>query len=388
MKKKYILGIDAINSRSGGTYGYVKNLILHASPKKFGFDKVIIWGSKLLMDKLPDKPWLIKKNTTYLDKNIFYRKYFQYYLLPKEVQAMKCDLLFSTGGINSGIIKPFVFVNHNMLPYESKELNRAPIYTIFRWKMLLLRYGQLKTMKSADNIIFTSVYAKNFINKHYLKNKIENEVINNGSLDTFNFSAKEQLDISQYTSQKPFRLFYTSSIITYKHHDILIEAIAKLRKKGYAIRLDISGPPYVNYSYKKMQKAINDFDAKNHFVEYHGFIRNFKQFLSFYENADGFIYSSTCENMPSILIEYMKASRPIASSNYGPMPEFLKDAGFYYDPVSVEDTERGIEKMLLDKIGRKRNVEIAQTYAEQYSWVKCADQTMAYLADTINKALN
>ena len=70
----------------------------------------------------------------------------------------------------------------------------------------------------------------------------------------------------------------------------------------------------------------------------------FEQIEHAYHKADGFIYASTCENMPNIVIEAMSSGLPILSSNYGPMPEFLKDACLYFDPTSVESIINALKK--------------------------------------------
>ena len=47
--------------------------------------------------------------------------------------------------------------------------------------------------------------------------------------------------------------------------------------------------------------------------------------LIWFTSCFTFIFASTCENMPNILIEGMSSGLPILCSNYLPMPEFLKD---------------------------------------------------------------
>ena len=54
-----------------------------------------------------------------------------------------------------------------------------------------------------------------------------------------------------------------------------------------------------------------------------------------YSEHDGIIFASTCENMPNILIESMGCGKPIACSKKLPMPQFLKEGGFYFDALSL-----------------------------------------------------
>ncbi len=52
-----------------------------------------------------------------------------------------------------------------------------------------------------------------------------------------------------------------------------------------------------------------------------------------YHAADVFVFASSCENLPNILLEAMAAGLPIACSSRGPMPEILGTSGLYFDPL-------------------------------------------------------
>tara|TARA_A100001015_G_scaffold225515_1_gene254562 strand:- start:38 stop:274 length:237 start_codon:yes stop_codon:yes gene_type:complete len=55
------LAIDAHNIRSGGGLLYLKKILEFGNPKKYGFNKVIVWSTKETLQALPRKKWLIKK---------------------------------------------------------------------------------------------------------------------------------------------------------------------------------------------------------------------------------------------------------------------------------------------------------------------------------------
>ena len=81
----------------------------------------------------------------------------------------------------------------------------------------------------------------------------------------------------------------------------------------------------------------------------------------------------------------MAAGLPIASSDRGPMPEVLKDAGLYFNPESVTSIKNCLQHMienpdLMQSLGSK-----AKKYSEDYSWEKCADETFAFLSSVYEK---
>ncbi|SPY79328.1 Mannosylfructose-phosphate synthase [Providencia rustigianii] len=50
-----------------------------------------------------------------------------------------------------------------------------------------------------------------------------------------------------------------------------------------------------------------------------------------YRNCELFIFPSSCENCPNILLEAIGCGAPVIVSKTNPMPEFAKDAALYID---------------------------------------------------------
>ena len=100
-----------------------------------------------------------------------------------------------------------------------------------------------------------------------------------------------------------------------------------------------------------------------------------------YAEADAFVFASSCENMPNILVEAMAAGLPIACSNRGPMPEVLGDAGVYFDPDSADAIATAIHELMIDVRGRARYAEAAALAAKAYSWDRCASDTFRFIRE-------
>jgi glycosyltransferase involved in cell wall biosynthesis len=100
---------------------------------------------------------------------------------------------------------------------------------------------------------------------------------------------------------------------------------------------------------------------------------------SVYRDADAFIFASTCENMPNILLEAMASGLPIVSSNHGPMPEVLGDAGQYMDPLNVAEIEKAITNLVQDHELRASCAESAFQRAIPFSWENCAQSTFSFV---------
>ncbi len=377
MKSKgWVIGIDASNMFSGGQSGYLVKLFNFIKPDKFNIRKIIVWAPDYLLDRFPDVEWLQKVAPPLLNKSLVYRKYWQNAHLDKLVKE-ECDVLYSPGGIYVGDFRPFVSASLNILPFEEVERKRYDLFSWMRLKMILLLRSKRKTFKKADGMIFLSQYAKKHITENYVQVR-DSKIINFGASTAFKNDIKPQKNIKEYSNENPYRILYISMFSAYKHQWILAEAIVGLRKKGYPLELNLCGQLNFKRSIDKLEKIIADNDPEQKIIKFHGYV-SYEKILSLVKETDGLAFSSTCENMPTTLIEYMISGRPIACSNFNPMPEFLEDAGFYYDPTSVEDTMRGLEEMLLNPEKRKANAIKAMEYAGKYSWQKCIDETMGYI---------
>jgi len=99
-----------------------------------------------------------------------------------------------------------------------------------------------------------------------------------------------------------------------------------------------------------------------------------------YQNADAFIFASSCENLPNILIEAMAAGLPIACSKTGPMPEVLGNAGVYFDPLQPQDIAEAMRTLLNSADLRGRLAAQAKELSRAYSWQRCANDTFKFIA--------
>ena len=98
--------------------------------------------------------------------------------------------------------------------------------------------------------------------------------------------------------------------------------------------------------------------------------------------ADLFVFASSCENMPNVLLEGMAAGLPIACSNRGPMPEVLGDTGVHFDPERPDEIASALRRLAEDDALRRRLAAAASERARQFSWERCARETLAFVAQT------
>ena len=96
-----------------------------------------------------------------------------------------------------------------------------------------------------------------------------------------------------------------------------------------------------------------------------------------------FIFASSCENLPIILLEAMASHLPIACSNRLPMPEVLGDTGVYFDPEDITSITNALRELLVSSELRKVKAKKAKERSIQYTWGRCANDTFEFLSACI-----
>jgi glycosyltransferase involved in cell wall biosynthesis len=190
---------------------------------------------------------------------------------------------------------------------------------------------------------------------------------------------REQRIIGRYSDDRPFRILYVSIIDVYKHQWRVAEAVAQLRASGLPVVLDLVGPAYAP-ALKRLSRTLGRIDPAGEFLRYWGRVP-YRDLLSHYTQADLFLFASSCENMPIILLEAMAAGLPIACSNRGPMPEVLGDGGVLFDPEDPQDIARALRAMIMSPELRAEKARASFERAQAYSWTRCARDTFPFLSE-------
>ena len=168
-----------------------------AEPLAHGFSRVIVWGDSAILNRIEDRPWLLKRSEPQLEKNLLYRTLWQLYRLSELARAAGCSVLFVPGGSFLGDFRPTVTMSRNMLPFEWRELAR------FGWswmtlKLVVLRFVQSRGFRRADGLIFLTRYAHDCIMRAIKTTVATTTLIPHGVDGRFSRTPREHLAISQY----------------------------------------------------------------------------------------------------------------------------------------------------------------------------------------------
>jgi glycosyltransferase involved in cell wall biosynthesis len=369
-----ILGIDASNLRTGGGLTHLQQFLQAAEPERHGIERILLWGGKSTLDELPARRWLRLIHEPLLDGALHKRLLWQWYMLPA-LAASGCDLLFSPGGNSRPSRLPSVVMCRNMLPFEPEELARYKFSFEFV-RLSLLARSQARSFRTADGVIFLTEYARSAVMQRVRELRGLSTVIPHGVDPRFRRKVQEEGRVAR-PPDAAFRFLYVSTIDLYKHQEKVAHAVADLRKKGYPVGLDLVGAAYPP-ALKELMSEIKRLGPAASTVVYHG-PAPFATLEGLYHRADAFVFASSCENLPNILVEAMASGLAVACSRRGPMPEVLGDAGVYFDPEDSGSIGTALERIVSSAELRSRLSAAAQKRSQRYSWTECATRTLTFL---------
>jgi glycosyltransferase involved in cell wall biosynthesis len=374
-----ILGIDAHCIRGvGGSITHLRELLRVADPAASGFTKVVLWSGKSTLDQIDDRPWLVKAYDPMLDKSLPQRTYWSSSKVSNLAKDAGCDVLWLPGCSFAGSFRPYVAMSRNMLPFEWREMLRYR-FSPRILKFFLLRFSQSRTYRRSQGMIYLTDYARDRVSAVIGRSGEASRVIPHGIETQF----APAVETGTAIGKKPWRLLYVSAVDLYKHQWRVVEAVSQLQREGLDVELVMIGPSWPE-ARRKLRRSMTRFAVAPASVTYLGAVKH-AELHKHYQQADLFVYASSCENLPNILLEAMASAKPIACSSRGPMPEVLKDAGVYFDPERAESIAAAIRQLIDSPTLRKEKSELALRYSEDYSWCRCAQESFDYLAQIANE---
>ena len=372
-----IVGINAVNIKSGGGISHVENILINLSRKflnKQKIDKIILWCnpslyyylSKLKLNKKNIN--LIKINDNFL-YNILWKISFLYINLKKH----NCDVLYSLDGVVLRKFKKVIILYQNLLPFSNYEIIRYGLsYQTF--KLIFLRYIYYLSQKNADGVIYLNNYGKNKIENHIGKAK-KFIIIPHGISSDYISNIKKKL----ISKNNIINIIYISPIDLYKHQWNVVKAIELLIRENYNIKLHIVGF-YSNTKAKNLfLKSCNELNNyKKNSVIYYGHLDK-KAIISLLKKMDAFLFASSCESFGITLLEGIAHKLPVFSSKMSGIPSTIGKRAIYFDPVNYLSIYKVLKKNLTALYHFKK-LESYQKILSFYNWKKAAFNSFIFIS--------
>lgn len=105
---------------------------------------------------------------------------------------------------------------------------------------------------------------------------------------------------------------------------------------------------------------------------------------SLYRTAAVFAYPSLYEGFGIPPLEAMSFNCPVACSNTSSIPEVVGNAAVQFDPVDTDSIANALIRVTSDSALRAKLVDFGKTRLLQFSWEKCAKQTLDVYRTMVN----
>src|SRR5258706_7128498 len=164
------------------------------------------------------------------------------------------------------------------------------------------------------------------------------------------------------TSGKPFVIGAVGRLSEEKGFHLLIQACERLAAKGGEFELRIAGEG-PQKDVLAAQIAASKFGSR---WKLPGFQKDTR---ALFESFDLFALSSLREGLPNVVLEAMAMEVPVLATRSGGMEAFAKhgEDAWLVDPNSVDELERGLEKLLTDAELRQQLAPNARSRIERDS---------------------
>lgn len=285
---------------------------------------------------------------------------------------------------------PELYATHSIGP--SKGLaglavkTAAKIATGFKYSNNELDYHRWSmkfALKHAAKIIAVSEFTKKEIKEIYKVSGENISVIHNGFDQEKFVPVKNQSAIDatlqKYGIDKLFYLF-VGRLEEKKNIVGMLEAFAFARAKESKIREKIfvlAGRP--GYGYERIQTAIKRLSLENS-VKQIGWIPDIDR-VHLLNAAKIFLFASMYEGFGIPILEAFGCGTIVITSNRASCPEAAGDAALLVDPTNTEAIAAAIVKLENDEKLREDLRQKGLVRAKEFSWAKCAGETLALLGE-------
>jgi len=290
--------------------------------------------------------------------------------LPSSLGA-KFDVLLSPA--NVGVLAariPQVLVFQNMAPFDARVRRTSRLQG--RVRLEGLRLMGIASARVARRVVFISDYARESIARQAGLAADKTVRVYLGRDPAFAPTPRERIDgvLQRYRLTTPYVLS-VSHFYHYKNIVELVRAFALARTGlGSRVTLAIAGAEHEHDYAAAVRRSIADAGIDD-CVRLLGPVGS-ADLPALYAGATLFVFPSTCESFPNILVEGMASGAPTLSSREGPMPEIAGSGAAYFDPFDPSDIAATIVRVWKDGDEAKRLRSSALARVRDFSWERTA----------------
>ncbi|PIR13440.1 hypothetical protein COV49_02235 [Candidatus Falkowbacteria bacterium CG11_big_fil_rev_8_21_14_0_20_39_10] len=240
-----------------------------------------------------------------------------------------------------------------------------------------LRWSTRYALKKAKKIIAVSNFTKKEILEIYQTQPEKIKVIHNGYSDflykKIDDDYRIRIVLDKYGVERPY-ILYVGRLEKKKNTPALIEAFALAREKNKKIKEKLVLIGDAGFGFDEVKYMIGEYDLGQEVI-IPGWVEE-DDMPCFYSGATAFIFPSKHEGFGIPMLQAMGCQVPLAVSEIPVLHEVAGEAALFFCPYNTELIAGAIEKILTDEDLRKDLIKKGQERVKNFSWRKCAEETL------------
>lgn len=253
-----------------------------------------------------------------------------------------------------------------------------------------IKYLVPKSLNRARKIIAVSESTKKDVVDFFHLPPSRIQVIYEG-VDHSRFGGASDTETLRTYLQKTYRikkrfLLFVGTLEPRKNLIRLLEAVYRLassdREFARSYQLVLAGSP--GWLYKEIYEEVKSRQLSD-IVVFTGYLPA-ADLPKFYAAAELFVYPSLYEGFGLPVLEAFASGVPVITSNSSSLVEIAGTAAELVDPYDIEGLAAAIRRVLSDKALAESLREKGKLRAKEFSWDKCAQQTMELYRQVAGKA--
>lgn len=307
---------------------------------------------------------------------------------PKKTINTIHDVSFREEGAN------YIFEKKKLGPKSSRLARKLINFLVRFWTrgkyaanaFDYLDWSTAYSLKHSAKIITVSNYSRQQIIKNYKcdsgdicqSGKIK--VIHNGFNDLIYKKMDDQFKVKEiirkYGISQPY-ILYTGRLERKKNTPFLIEAFAKAKAKNPNIREKLVLVGDASFGYDEVKYLTDQYGLSND-VLMTGWVPE-ADMPSIFNGASAFVLPSIHEGFGIPALQALNCGVPAVLSDIPVLREVAGDTALFFDPLNKEDCAEKIIQITTNSKLRKELSEKGPVRASNFSWEKCARETLDFL---------
>jgi len=357
-----LIGIEAEranNPAKTGVEHYAKQLILHLA-KSDSQNRY-----RLYLRTTPE-PWFLGLPKNFEIKVIPFPLFWTQVRISWEMFVSPVDVLFIPASA-----LPLIHPKKSIVTIHDLAWKFYP--ESFTWfNRNFLEISTRFAVRRAAKIIAVSQSTKNDLVKFYSISPEKIEVIWHGYED----SRQQTADSRQQVKNLPEKyVLFLSTLQPRKNLEGLIDAFRLLKNQYPDIthKLVVVGRPGW-----KFESILKKLEENKDIAVYLNYVSDSER-MQILSGASVLVQPAFYEGFGMQILESFSAGVPVAASKVSSLPEVAAEAAIYFDPHNIRDIKDALKSILLDSALRQQLVDNGYKRLENFSWDKCAKETLAIL---------